>query len=128
MHPRILAERTALAAERLTEDARRLAQALDLPEDLVKDLTPDENNVQVRPMLVLEACANLVKAAADKLAQPVEIEPIPPFVIETQEGNITLELSAISPAPIAETGDGVANTAISDGTEAKTKVKRGGSK
>jgi hypothetical protein len=91
MHPRILAQRTGIASEKLVTAARRLAQALDLPEDLVNALMPSSNNSQIKPMLVLEACANLVETAADKLAQPVEIEPIPPLVIETPEGdNITV--------------------------------------
>jgi hypothetical protein len=108
MHPRILAERTAIAAVRLTAAAHRLAKALELPAEMVNDLTPDENNNQVRPMLVLEACANLVAAAADK---------------------VTVDKSE-SPAPIANTSDvigaeGVASIAETGEPGANPKGKRG---
>jgi hypothetical protein len=127
MHPRILAERAAIAAERLTAAAHRLAKALELPAEMVNDLTPDENNNQVKPMLVLEACANLVAAAADKLDNQEKY-----LVNFTLTNELVVDKSE-SPATIADTSDvisdeGLASIAEKDGAAAKTKVKRGGSK
>jgi hypothetical protein len=112
MHPRILAQRTGIASEKLVTAAQRLAQALDLPEDLVDALMPGSNNSQIKPMLVLEACANLVEAATEKIEQlqMVEVETvIPPLVIETPEGdNITvtaaLDIETTEPEPKGKRG------------------------
>ncbi|MFZ6028034.1 MAG: hypothetical protein ACOYYS_09990 [Chloroflexota bacterium] len=96
MHPRILAQRTALAREKLAIAAGELAGRMGLERTLVDALQPQTNNPQVRQLMLLEACAELVQAAADSLAVvstetlPAELETL---VIETPEGEITVEAS-----------------------------------
>jgi hypothetical protein len=104
MHPRILAQRSATAQQRMLVAAETLAREFGLSDDLLVGLRVQTGDPEVRRMQEREAMAAVLDAVVNYIVppKPAPVFEAPTLVIEHPDGNtITVEAAVIGLPPVS---------------------------